>query len=423
MQTSNEDGFRLVGTSVPASTTFLRLYQSDSMFRSSLDFAAIGLIVFLFVAPLPMPSLDWVTKTSVADQKTPTAQVAVPTPSNIAMAASPPVTNSPEKVRREWFKLADPAIVSALNKAADEIDNRAGKSAIVTLEGIGRPDDPNVLNLSAYAAMLSRDKESISSGFEFHLKAAKAGHPESMDQVGQMLRLGAGTRTNLAEAVDWYERGADAGSASAAINAGRAYANGWARPINHIKAHNYYRKAAEAGEPWGMHNFGAGFINGNGIPRDAELAREWIGKSAQAGLAAGQLSLAKLHRKGIGGPVDIDAFIKSAQAAVDQNFLPALYELGMFFLEPDDKRPADLVRAANYLRQAAIKKYPKAQYAYATLCERGAGVQQNHIQAFVYYSLALRGGEKAAEPRLEGLRSRMEAGDLKTAQKLVAASS
>jgi TPR repeat protein len=93
----------------------------------------------------------------------------------------------------------------------------------------------------------------------------------------------------------------------------------------------------------------------------------------------------------------------------------------MFYLQPDDGRPADSARAAGYLRQAALKKHAAAQFAFATLNERGVGVQQNPVQAFVYYSLALRSGEAAAQARLDALRGRLDAKDLETAQKLVSA--
>jgi hypothetical protein len=45
------------------------------------------------------------------------------------------------------------------------------------------------------------------------------------------------------------------------------------------------------------------------------------------------------------------------------------------------------------------------------------------VQAFVYYSLALRGGHAAARARLDALRKRMNANDVATAQKPVAAAS
>jgi TPR repeat protein len=172
-----------------------------------------------------------------------------------------------------------------------------------------------------------------------------------------------------------------------------------------------------------MHNFGGALVNGQGIERDAARGKEWIEKAAAAGLAIAQHSMSKLARNGLGGPVDLDAFLKWAQAAANQGFTPALYDLGMFHLKPDDGRPADPTRAAGYLQRAALKRHAAAQFALATLYERGVGVQENAVQAFVYYSLALRSGEAAAQGRLDALRERLDAKTLETAQKLVAAAS
>jgi TPR repeat protein len=44
----------------------------------------------------------------------------------------------------------------------------------------------------------------------------------------------------------------------------------------------------------------------------------------------------------------------------------------------------------------------QTQFAFATLNDRGVAVPQNAVQAFVYYSLALRNGETAAQGRIEG---------------------
>jgi TPR repeat protein len=296
-------------------------------------------------------------------------------------------------------------------------------AARTEIDEIGRPDDPNVLYLSAIAHSLSREKDWKKSAFDAYMRAALAGQPEAMDEVGQYLRLGAVGPIDLKAAVEWYAKGATAGSGSAATNLGRAYYNGWERPVDYAQAARYSQLGAERGDAWGMHNFGGALVNGQGIERDAERGREWIEKSAATGLAMAQHSLSMLAHRGLGGPLDLDTFLKWGQAAANQGFAPALYDLGIFYLKPDDGRPADPLRAAGYLRQAALKKHPEAQFALATLYERGVGMQESAVQAFVYYSLALRGGQTAAQGRLDALRARMDPTTLETAQKLVEAAS
>jgi TPR repeat protein len=413
-------------------TTLLRLYQGDGLFRSSADFAVSGLVVYTFIAPLPVPSLDWLRNAGTGNPgggavgSAPPAVAPPSVPSDIAQAANPSSGKANPlnyKIKREWFKLSDPEIVPALHRAADDVEAGSFAAARTALDAIGRPDDPNVLHLTAIAQAMSREKDWKKHAFEAHMRAARAGNPESMNEVGQFMRLGEAGPIDVNAAFEWYEKGAAAGSGPAAANLGRAYYNGGGRIVDRVKAVQYYKLAAERGDDWGMHNFGGALVNGQGIERDAVSGKEWIEKSAATGLATAQHSLSILARKGLGGPVDLDAFLKWAQAAAKQGYTPALYDLGMFYLAPDDGRPADPTRAAGYLRQAALKKHAAAQFAFATLYERGVGVQENAVQAFVYYSLALRNGEAAAQGRLDALRARLDAKDLDTAQRLVAAAS
>lgn len=419
----------LVKRKESALAAFTRLYASDAMFRSSLDFAAIGFAVYLFVAPLPLRSLWNDVPSSKVSNPGGTSAASHTTPilpTGIAQAANSSggtAAGGRLKLDRNWLKLSDASITPQLSRAFDEVDARRRTSALEILDKIDRPDDPNVLWLRAICFALEGSKSSMASSLELLIKAGDAGHPDAMNEAGQYLRLGAAGRTDIAEAVRWYERGAAAGSAAAAANAGRAYVNGWARTNDPVKAYHYYQQAAEGGNKWGMHNLAGMLINeSSGIERNPKEGRAWMEKAARAGLTAAKLDLAEISRKGVGGPVDIDAYIEWAEQAANDGYAPALYSLGMYFLEPDAGKPADVVRAAGYLRQAATKKHAPAQFAYATLSERGVGMPANLTQAFIYYSLALRGGEKAAEERLSALRNRMTEHDIEAAQRLVAAS-
>lgn len=401
-----------------------RLYRSDPLFRSSLDFAVIGLSVYLFVAPLPVPSLDWL-RSSAGSTPQQNASPSASPPTTTAQVADPSKQRkanlSDVRIRREWFKLSPSVLVPELTKAADLIEAGAGRPALEILERLSQPDDPNVLHLSAIAHMLTRDKDSAPRAMKAHQGAAERGHPESMSELGQFLRLGAVGRVDPEAAADWYEKGAAAGSASAASQAGRAYYNGWARPVDRTRAATYYRQAAQGGDAWGMHNYGAALLNGDGAPPDAQAARGWIQKAADLNLPTAQHNLGKMMRKGVGGPRDLDGCLRWWHAAAEQGFAPALHDLGLFYLEPEDGRPADAGRAATYLRQAALRKHGPSQFAYAALYERGAGVSASPVQAFLFYTLALRNGESAARDRLDTLRSRMTAAELETAQKLIGA--
>jgi hypothetical protein len=113
------------------------------------------------------------------------------------------------------------------------------------------------------------------------------------------------------------------------------------------------------------------------------------------------------------------AFIKWSQMAADAGLAAALYDLGMFVLSPDDSRPADVTRAAGYLEQAATKRFPAAQFAYATLCERGAGVPQNDVQVLSIIRWRCAAARRPPTRDWTRCAARMSSKDIETAQKLV----
>src|SRR5262245_36055143 len=135
------DAYGRMMSRTPAKTSFGRLYRSDDLFRSSLDFAVIGLVVYWFVAPLPMPAFDWLrpsganTPGSPAPSNPPSAGTAPFNTSDILQAATPPRPLKLEsKVRRQWFKLSDPAIVPNLHRVADQIDDGRAPAARAILD-------------------------------------------------------------------------------------------------------------------------------------------------------------------------------------------------------------------------------------------------------------------------------------------------
>lgn len=408
----------------PAGVDMLRLYFDDALFRSCVDFAVIGLFVYLFVAPLPVPSL-WDTASPPSSQGTSAAQPQQPSTTDIAQAARPSSGSRAknEPIGRQWFRLSAPELLPALNQGADALDKNEIPRARALLEPLEHSNDPNVYYMLAILRMSSRERDAPKQAFELHLKAANLGHPNAMHEVGQFFRLGTAGKVDLPAAVDWYERAAALGDPDGASQAGRAYVKGWARPVDHAKAQKYYEQAAAAGHAYGMHNYGALLLNGEGIAPDAVQGRAWIEKAANKGLPMGQYSLAILWRDGVGGPQDRGEFLGWMQKSADQGHLPALYDLGMYYLKPTDETPPDVQRAAGYLRQAAMKKDAGAAFAYAALYEHGSGVKASNVQAFIYYTIALQAGEAAAQERLDALRGRMTAGEIETAQNLVTAAS
>ena len=144
---------------------------------------------------------------------------------------------------------------------------------------------------------------------------------------------------------------------------------------------------------------------------------------------AHQYDLGKLYIKGEWKYHDIPRGIELLNQAAATGNVRAMYQLGLFFMDPTDGRPPDSSRAAGYLRQAAVKDYGPAQYDFAVLYEVGFGVQQDLVQAYFYYALAAgnsgagqtKRAQDAAAERMQEVARRMSPKELAHAQSLVSA--
>lgn len=81
-----------------------------------------------------------------------------------------------------------------------------------------------------------------------YLKAAKAGHKESMAQLAGIYLNGKNGKQNLSEAYNWYNKAAELGDRTAMYNLGLLYETGVIAKLNYEKAREYYKKSADLGD-------------------------------------------------------------------------------------------------------------------------------------------------------------------------------
>ncbi|MFQ5467803.1 MAG: tetratricopeptide repeat protein, partial [Kiloniellaceae bacterium] len=80
----------------------------------------------------------------------------------------------------------------------------------------------------------------------------------------------------------------------------------------------------------------------------------------------------------------------------------------------------DYNRALRDFRAAAEAGLPEAQYNMAMLYGQGRGVERDAVQAYMWYSLALAGGEDRAKKALDRLTVEMSPAEITRARKLIA---
>ncbi len=78
---------------------------------------------------------------------------------------------------------------------------------------------------------------------------------------------------------------------------------------------------------------------------------------------------------------------------------------------------ADYATAAFWFRKAAERGLPDSQFNLAILSENGLGVERNLVEAYVWYSVAARQGDKEAARRRNRLKARLGVKALKIAER------
>ena len=162
------------------------------------------------------------------------------------------------------------------------------------------------------------------------------------------------------ENVTALRKAADAGNAKAMTCLGACYASGTGVPQDDAEAAKWWRKAADAGDVEAMTCLGAAYVFGSGVPQDDTEAVKWWSKAAAAGDAMATGALGVCYSSGKGVPKDEAKAMKLWNKAADAGNIDSMCTLGFY--------------------------YARGQH----------GVSQNHILAYMWYSLAAAKGSKKA---------------------------
>lgn len=102
------------------------------------------------------------------------------------------------------------------------------------------------------------------------------------------------------EAKDWFEKG-KAEDPRCLYALAVQYYNGKGVKQSYKESTLYYAQAADAGIPQAMTSAGFAYANALGVPEDFEKAVHYLKKAVEHKEFAGQITLAELYAKGIGG--------------------------------------------------------------------------------------------------------------------------
>lgn len=176
------------------------------------------------------------------------------------------------------------------------------------------------------------------------------------------------------------------------------------------------RLAAANGDPSAEFEVAVRLDEGRGVQRNLKEAVVWYQRSASRGFAPAQYRLGTLYERGLGVPADRGRAMAWYRSAAEKGNLKAMHNFAVLSASSDS---ADYRSAAHWFTQAAERGLVDSQYNLAVLYETGRGVDRDLKQAYKWFALAARGGDKEAMRRRDRVKWMLNANELKAAEELV----
>ncbi|MDR1936238.1 MAG: sel1 repeat family protein [Candidatus Accumulibacter sp.] len=181
------------------------------------------------------------------------------------------------------------------------------------------------------------------------------------------------------------------------------------RKKKYAEAFESYKKAADLGNPTACFQLGIMYENGEGVNKNINEAIKWYEKAMSKGSATGAGQLANLFYDGTSVPKDVNKAVAYYTRAGELGDSSAYYTLGLLF--SFDSSIRDLEKAANLFRKAVSMGNPMAMNSLGVAYLSGNGVRQSNAQAYAYFKLARRYGDRSAQENLDKLAQKMTDGE------------
>ena len=228
----------------------------------------------------------------------------------------------PEKIAFDWFK-----------QAADLGDARAAYFTATMFRY-----SPRITKYERLA-------------FDYFLKSARAGHPNSQYEIGCYYINGRGpVQGNYETAAVWYKKAADQNNAEAQNMLSLMYSDGLGIKQDMHQARLLSEAAVKNGLKVGIAetNLGWWYLTGeSGHPKDLQLAHEWNRRGAKAGHANASANLALIYAAGLGRDRDITTSLYWLRKSAED----FTHQLSWVLDNPDDWDGYDIPELMKKARQ------------------------------------------------------------------------
>ncbi len=178
------------------------------------------------------------------------------------------------------------------------------------------------------------------------------------------------------------------------------------------------RLAAAKGDPSAQFEVAARLAEGKGTQQSFKDALAWYQRSASQGFAQAQYRLATFFERGLGTRPDLGRARVWYQRAADQGNVKAMHNLAVLAAGRDGS--PDYATAARWFAEAAQYGLPDSQYNLAVLHESGLGIEKDLGLAYLWFSLAAKGGDGDAPRRRDEVEAKLAPADIAAVKERVA---
>jgi hypothetical protein len=212
---------------------------------------------------------------------------------------------------------------------------------------------------------------------------------------------------------------AEQGNADAQHNLGEIYSKSKGDAQDYPEALKWYRLAAKQGHANAMYMVGKAYdVNYWGVQQDFGEAAKWFLLAAEQGHAHAQQKIASMYSFGQGLPNNQDESMKWYKLAAAQGSASEQTSMAYFFHYGLGNREPDLAEAAKWYRMAANQGDASAQKELGAMYNKGEGVIQDNLLAYMWSSLATENGNKSAVHNRDIIVAKMGSDEITKAQQM-----
>jgi TPR repeat protein len=249
------------------------------------------------------------------------------------------------------------------------------------------------------------DKDTTQS-LLWYTKAADAGHPDALNNLGIKYRRGRWVKKDYNKAMQLFKKSANAGNAYGMFNLGRMYEFGNGTKQDYKKAHEWYLKSVTVKPETGAaYRLGVFYEEGKGVQQDFTEAIRWYKTNIREPYSLHRLG--NMYELGKGVTADKTEAVKWYNKAVEANSPFGMYYLGRFYEGENKLTIANdwYSKAYSLLISEIIKSIDntEAMMVLAVMIETGKGTGKNIQQALSLYKHAAELGDEDAKVRVKQL--------------------